>query len=649
MFNFLLLLNVKALIITVVGFALIGLFRNFRAVNRQIVLRQLLTVLLVLPLLALVVSFVPSTNINIKTPQAFMDVASEDAPKLFWQTEQGESDVGPVSQTLSKPPIQPQTLAAPVNFSGISWRLIAFNSYIAVTVLLMAGLFTGLWLAERRLSRFEVCKNPVFDIHLQNLRKQIGLRKKCNVLINPDEETPFVWGWLRPTLVLPRSFFQYSNELQQNILQHELLHLRNNDWLLAVIAKLCCCLYWCNPFVWFAARQSYLEAEKVCDEHVLSQSNGVETYAEQLVQIARSLKKPSTSTTLAPSMARMSSLRRRIENILINRRRRDMKPITQNLLRSVFLAISIFFVVINSQGQSASDLQSNAKESSEKARFIPLRRNGPIYPTSAAKKGIEGYNVVEYDIQANGKVVNAHVIEAEPLEVFDQASINAVQQWLFLPKYVDDKAMESKGVRSRLTYRLDVPGTPNISINQLETIEQQGPQSADELLSIVKYYLKSKRGDEATKALIAYLSRDGIESTQGTLQLIKSVPFEELDQQSMEKYLTLLQAKAEKSRTGDEYALLAQIYRAQQDWPSAQLALVKAFEIGRLSDPYTTKLNLAAVLSQTHNHEAALKVIDRLEAEYGDTAELGRWRTMISIANDQQMLIANQLLSQSAR
>jgi protein TonB len=60
-----------------------------------------------------------------------------------------------------------------------------------------------------------------------------------------------------------------------------------------------------------------------------------------------------------------------------------------------------------------------------------LRHVTPTYPPIAIKAGIQGTVVVECTIDANGRVVNAAVVEGNPL--LNAAAIEAVHQWVYTP------------------------------------------------------------------------------------------------------------------------------------------------------------------------------------------------------------------------
>ena len=73
----------------------------------------------------------------------------------------------------------------------------------------------------------------------------------------------------------------------------------------------------------------------------------------------------------------------------------------------------------------------------------------PEYPRGAERRGIEGSVRVEYSVDADGNVVNAHVVEATPAGVFDRAALSAIEAWRFAPA-----AAQTDGHSRELEFRL---------------------------------------------------------------------------------------------------------------------------------------------------------------------------------------------------
>lgn len=79
---------------------------------------------------------------------------------------------------------------------------------------------------------------------------------------------------------------------------------------------------------------------------------------------------------------------------------------------------------------------------------VPLERVPPKYPMRAANRHIEGWVKVEFTITTSGDVKNAEVVEAEPVDVFDDAALEAIEQWKFKEKIVNGVAVEQRAVQT---------------------------------------------------------------------------------------------------------------------------------------------------------------------------------------------------------
>jgi protein TonB len=85
---------------------------------------------------------------------------------------------------------------------------------------------------------------------------------------------------------------------------------------------------------------------------------------------------------------------------------------------------------------------------------VPMVRVPPQYPEKALQRGIEGRVLVEFTISKGGTVKDAKVIAAEPSSIFNKAAIKAVSQWKYNPKIEDGKAVEQRGIRIAIPFRL---------------------------------------------------------------------------------------------------------------------------------------------------------------------------------------------------
>lgn len=85
---------------------------------------------------------------------------------------------------------------------------------------------------------------------------------------------------------------------------------------------------------------------------------------------------------------------------------------------------------------------------------LPLvSATGAVYPPDAKEAGIEGYVVVRYDVDTEGRVTNPRVVDAVPPGVFDEAALQAVSRWRFRPPAEADGPVT--GLESRLEFSLE--------------------------------------------------------------------------------------------------------------------------------------------------------------------------------------------------
>ena len=86
--------------------------------------------------------------------------------------------------------------------------------------------------------------------------------------------------------------------------------------------------------------------------------------------------------------------------------------------------------------------------------LVSLVRVAPIYPARAISNGTEGYVVLQFDVTADGRVINIVIIESTD-RVFDRAAIHAAERFKFKPRVVDGVAYASYGLQNMFTFTLD--------------------------------------------------------------------------------------------------------------------------------------------------------------------------------------------------
>ena len=88
---------------------------------------------------------------------------------------------------------------------------------------------------------------------------------------------------------------------------------------------------------------------------------------------------------------------------------------------------------------------------------LPLVTIAPQYPTRAAQRGIEGWCHVTFSIDGLGNVIEDTIVvlDAEPPNLFDRASVRAVARFKYQPRVVDGVGVRVDGLQYVFRYELE--------------------------------------------------------------------------------------------------------------------------------------------------------------------------------------------------
>jgi beta-lactamase regulating signal transducer with metallopeptidase domain len=207
-------------------------------------------------------------------------------------------------------------------------------------LMLLAGLF--------RLARMAAHATPVTDgpwaDTAAEMMRTFALRRAPVLLQGSAPTLLATWGFAPARVMLPADAGGWPADRIRIVLGHELAHVRRHDWVVQIAADVLRGAYWFNPLVWLACRRLRLESEQACDDAVLTMGVEGETYATELVDLARRFKSQTEVFLPAAAMARPSSLERRVRAMLNVRLNRD--PITRTAsIAAVALLIAVTVIV----------------------------------------------------------------------------------------------------------------------------------------------------------------------------------------------------------------------------------------------------------------------------------------------------------------
>jgi hypothetical protein len=135
------------------------------------------------------------------------------------------------------------------------------------------------------------------------------------LLIGRSGTVPVTWGVVYPVVLLPADAAGWTAERRRLVLLHELAHVERFDALTHAVSQLALALFWFNPLVLAAVRRLRTERERACDDLVLASGARPSAYADNLLDIVRSLQAPAPAAA-ALAMARKSEFEGRLLAIL---------------------------------------------------------------------------------------------------------------------------------------------------------------------------------------------------------------------------------------------------------------------------------------------------------------------------------------------
>ncbi|WP_341496205.1 energy transducer TonB [Photobacterium damselae subsp. damselae] len=86
---------------------------------------------------------------------------------------------------------------------------------------------------------------------------------------------------------------------------------------------------------------------------------------------------------------------------------------------------------------------------------MPLYRVEPRYPARALKQGAEGYVVLQFTIDTQGRPSDISVVEAKPRRLFERDAMRALRKWKYQAKVIDGQAVEQPGQTVKLEFKIN--------------------------------------------------------------------------------------------------------------------------------------------------------------------------------------------------
>jgi TonB family protein len=289
--------------------------------------------------------------------------------------------------------------------------------------------------------------------------RRLGLSRVPVLLVSRRAVMPMTWGRRRPSIMLPASVLDWSNQRVRAVLTHELAHVARADWLTHLIAQLVCAAYWFHPLFWSIERALGREAELAADDEALGAGVEPGQYAADMLAIVRASAVADVSRPVM-AMARTKPLERRIAALLqpaANRARASRRMTVTTA--AIGVAVVVPLATLTASGALDVDVRTVALPtvlqtftSAGPAPAAPMVRGSqgaqprglamlpeieeyttpPLYSDEARRRGVEGVVTLAFHVDESGRVSEARVLRGLGSGL-DQNALVALRQWRFRP------------------------------------------------------------------------------------------------------------------------------------------------------------------------------------------------------------------------
>lgn len=253
--------------------------------------------------LLLPVGFTGARPITILLPGE-APVLTERLPAAEISKEQGPTPELPAGDRDS---------AAPANLFARHWRDAISLLWLGGALLFLGYHMTAHIFICRRLKRWSLpIADPAVEEALSRAKERAGVFRPV-ALRRSNREGPLLLGFLRPCVILPRQ--SLHDDALEDILCHELTHLRHGHLWYKLLMLLCCSVYWFHPLVHWMSRQLNADLEAFCDAEVIDGKNEKDRSAYGLTVLSQMEETPVKTLLTTGLGGSRKRLLRRFEEI----------------------------------------------------------------------------------------------------------------------------------------------------------------------------------------------------------------------------------------------------------------------------------------------------------------------------------------------
>jgi beta-lactamase regulating signal transducer with metallopeptidase domain len=224
-------------------------------------------------------------------PLATFAVLQQSPPSAAQFSIGGFTEIGntlEMAQANAAPPREPAafSISRTTSTDWLSYAVLAW--FAGVYMFTLRTLGGWMLLMRLRRQRAEPIAGDLLKTCL-TLQRRLGVSRAVRYVCSKVAESPAVFGWLRPVVVLPLSALAGLSPWQvEAIIAHELAHIKRWDLLVNAFQIAAETLLFYHPAVWWVNRVIRNEREHCCDDVAVAACGNAHDYARALAQLEES-------------------------------------------------------------------------------------------------------------------------------------------------------------------------------------------------------------------------------------------------------------------------------------------------------------------------------------------------------------------------
>ena len=204
----------------------------------------------------------------------------------------------------------------------IHWPYVILGIWGVGVLVAISPLAIGRWRCRRIVREGRKVEDPRLQQMLVRTRQELGIDRSVLLYEADSVSVPALCGAWHCVIVLPTNRESWSPSFAEQVLLHELSHVRRWDVATNALARCAAAIYWFHPLVWRALGEMRSLREQACDNVVLIAGAKPDEYAENLLETARRCRQRWRHAGIA--MATPSTLERRLIAILDEDQHRNL-------------------------------------------------------------------------------------------------------------------------------------------------------------------------------------------------------------------------------------------------------------------------------------------------------------------------------------